>query len=74
MMERSRAPMRENCNVRGIGVGGKGECIHVHPELFHLLFCSNAKLLLLIDDQQAQFFEFMSLLKCDVFDDDVDLS
>ncbi|MCK7538910.1 MAG: hypothetical protein MZV63_52225 [Marinilabiliales bacterium] len=64
MTDRSRAPMRENCSVRGIGVAVRVRVSTPALRLFQPLLHSDTETLLLVNDQQPEILEF-DLLPCE---------
>ena len=58
MMLRSRAPMSENCSVRGMGVAVRVSTSTVARSVLSLSLDRHPELLLLVDDEQAEVLPF----------------
>ena len=57
MIERSRTPVSASCSVRGIGVALSVSTCTCGAQLLQPLLVADAKMLLLVDDQQAEIPE-----------------
>ena len=57
MIERSRTPVSASCSVRGIGVALSVSTCTCGAQLLQPFLVADAKMLLLVDDQQAEIPE-----------------